>query len=472
MNTYLRLKMLLFFVLFTAVTFAQTKEWIYVGKIKFPAADSNYVQPFLCTMDSQDRLYVISSKTTNSHARNQIFYLDPAQSEFTKFVDFFEIGEEDSLSGKVGQLIGVATIGKDVIVTARIPNQQVPAGASSAFYFKDRNPQDYERWGFGIQGSGWGTTVHGIASTKDSVIVGGIPYQGPSYRFYNFSKIITTPGRGSYFFMSSQPMEINGPHTGGFDMIRDCAVIPDGDYSVTTTPFYTSRNALTSTSLNGGISLWEGGNYLTPAGYTSQKVIDAVGLLQLDAAIPYGITVDNKDKYLWVAGVDSTRRWVKGFTLLGSFANVAAELPSQNSGDAPNPNGAPLKAPCDVAFSADGETAYVIDAVNKCAFKYIFADPSGVDDDLALNYSFELLQNFPNPFNPSTSISYRLPKDGFVSLKVYDMLGKEVATLVSESKAKGQYAVNFDASGLTSGIYIYQLNVNGFTASKKMTLLK
>lgn len=472
MKHMLRLMIIAIAVLLMATTFAQTKEWIYVGKINFPNADSNYVQPFLCTMDAQDRLYVISSKTTNIKARNQLFYLDPGETVFTKFIDFYEIGEEDSLSGKVGQLIGVAAIGTDVVVTARIPNQQVPAGASSVFYFKNRNPQDYERWGFGIQGSGWGTTVHGIAATKDSILFGGIPYQGPSYRLYNFSYNLTTPGRGSYFFMSMQPMEINGPHTGGFDMIRDCAVIPDGDYTSTTTPFYTSRNALSSTSLNGGISIWEGGNYSTPAGYVSQKVIDPIGLLQLSNALPYGITVDKKNKYLWVAGIDSTRRWVKGFNLLGTFATVADELPSANSGDNPNPNGAPFIAPCDVAFSADGETAYVIDAFSKCAFKFIYADPSGVDDNISLNYDFELLQNYPNPFNPTTMISYKMPKDGFVTLKVYNLLGKEVTTLVNEFKTKGQHSINFNANDLSSGVYIYTLNVNGFTASKKMTLIK
>ncbi|MFH0734799.1 MAG: T9SS type A sorting domain-containing protein [bacterium] len=472
MKLTLRMQLLMFYLCVFTISFAQTKEWIYVGEVKFPQADSNYVNPYLCSMDSQDRLYVISSKVTSSYARNAIFYLDPNQTEFTKFVDFFEIGEEDSASGRVGQLIGVTAIGTDLLVSARIPNQQQPGGASSAFYFKNADPANYEVFGFNIGGSGWGTTVHGIAATKDSVIIGGIPYQGPSYRFYNFSTLRTTPGRGSYFYMSSQPMEINGPHTNGFDIIRDCAVIPNGDYNLTTTPFYTSRNALSSTSLNGGISVWEGGDYLTPAGYTSQKVIDAVGLLQFDSSIPYGITVDRKNNYLWVAGIDSLRRWVKGFSLLGSFASVADELPSANSGDTPNALGAPMKSPCDVAFSNDGETAYVIDVYGKCAYKFIYADPTGVDDNNNLNYNFELAQNFPNPFNPSTMIAYQIPQAGYVTLKVYDMLGKEVANLVGENKNEGKYTVNFNASALSSGVYIYQIRVNEFSATRKMNFIK
>ena len=82
------------------------------------------------------------------------------------------------------------------------------------------------------------------------------------------------------------------------------------------------------------------------------------------------------------------------------------------------------------------------------------------------------ITNYPNPFNPTTTINYQLPGNGFVTIKVYDVLGKEVATLVNENKSAGYYNVNFDASKLTSGVYIYTINVNGFAQSKKMLLMK
>ncbi|HMQ70590.1 MAG TPA: choice-of-anchor J domain-containing protein [Ignavibacteria bacterium] len=85
---------------------------------------------------------------------------------------------------------------------------------------------------------------------------------------------------------------------------------------------------------------------------------------------------------------------------------------------------------------------------------------------------FELSQNYPNPFNPSTSINFELPFDGKVSLKVFDMSGKEVSTLVNEVKAAGYYTYSFNASGLTSGIYFYTLNSNNFSSTKKMLLIK
>ncbi len=85
---------------------------------------------------------------------------------------------------------------------------------------------------------------------------------------------------------------------------------------------------------------------------------------------------------------------------------------------------------------------------------------------------FELSQNYPNPFNPSTKISFALPNDGNVSLKIYDMSGKEAMTLVNEVKTAGYYSVSFNASSLSSGIYFYTLSADNFTATKKMMLVK
>jgi hypothetical protein len=85
---------------------------------------------------------------------------------------------------------------------------------------------------------------------------------------------------------------------------------------------------------------------------------------------------------------------------------------------------------------------------------------------------YSLEQNFPNPFNPATTIKYQLPKAGFVTLKIYDILGKEVATLVNENKVAGRFSVEFNASKLPSGVYIYELKSPDFTSCKKMMLTK
>ena len=85
---------------------------------------------------------------------------------------------------------------------------------------------------------------------------------------------------------------------------------------------------------------------------------------------------------------------------------------------------------------------------------------------------FELSQNYPNPFNPSTKINFDLPTDGKVSLKIFDMSGKEIMTLVNEVKTAGYYSVSFNASSLSSGVYFYRLTADNFTSTKKMMLVK
>lgn len=85
---------------------------------------------------------------------------------------------------------------------------------------------------------------------------------------------------------------------------------------------------------------------------------------------------------------------------------------------------------------------------------------------------FSLGQNYPNPFNPVTTINYTVPVNSVVSLKVYDMTGREVSTLASGHKEAGSYEVKFDASGLTSGIYLYELRAGGYTQAKKLAVIK
>lgn len=95
-----------------------------------------------------------------------------------------------------------------------------------------------------------------------------------------------------------------------------------------------------------------------------------------------------------------------------------------------------------------------------------------VDDELTTVSNFELAQNYPNPFNPTTKISYSVADQTMVTLKVYDVLGKEVATLVNDVKAAGQYDVSFNAANLATGMYIYKLQAGDFVSSKKMMLVK
>jgi len=98
--------------------------------------------------------------------------------------------------------------------------------------------------------------------------------------------------------------------------------------------------------------------------------------------------------------------------------------------------------------------------------------PTNVDDNIKNASSFNLKQNYPNPFNPSTTISYSLGDESDVSLKVYDIMGREVTELVNTKQPAGSYEVQFDASTLASGMYFYKLTAGNYITVKKMTLLK
>lgn len=94
------------------------------------------------------------------------------------------------------------------------------------------------------------------------------------------------------------------------------------------------------------------------------------------------------------------------------------------------------------------------------------------ENKIVKNFSYSLKANYPNPFNPSTIISYSLAKQGNVELRIFDVLGREVKTLVNKNEKAGNYEVQFDASNLTSGVYFYQLHSGSFMKSKKMILLR
>ncbi len=132
----------------------------------------------------------------------------------------------------------------------------------------------------------------------------------------------------------------------------------------------------------------------------------------------------------------------------------------------PGSTNAQLELAKDIAEAASNQ---VIIAAGKVP-DYNILYKTGASDNLPTKYT--LYSNYPNPFNPTTVIRYAIPTDGFVTLKVYDLLGREIASLVNEKLEQGIYSVNFDASKLSSGVYIYKMQVNNFTATKKMILIR
>lgn len=141
-------------------------------------------------------------------------------------------------------------------------------------------------------------------------------------------------------------------------------------------------------------------------------------------------------------------------------------------GTAANPN----ERPRAIGFSPDGTIAYVStfgSNANVACQKFVNPNIVGISkDDEAIVNDFKLSQNYPNPFNPTTTIQFSIKTDGFVSLKIYDMLGREVAVLVDKEMTSGQYTAEFNAVNLASGTYIYELKTSDVKLSKKMLLLK
>jgi hypothetical protein len=116
-----------------------------------------------------------------------------------------------------------------------------------------------------------------------------------------------------------------------------------------------------------------------------------------------------------------------------------------------------------------GKYSYRLKQINlDGTFEY--SNAVNVEVEVPIEYALE--QNYPNPFNPSTTIKYSIPEDGFVKLAVYNMLGEEVANLVNAQQKAGRYEINFNASNLASGVYVYRIEAANFTASKKLMLMK
>jgi hypothetical protein len=99
-------------------------------------------------------------------------------------------------------------------------------------------------------------------------------------------------------------------------------------------------------------------------------------------------------------------------------------------------------------------------------------NPTAIDPIRNISDQFSLEQNYPNPFNPTTTIGFYVSERGFIKLTVYDLLGKEITTLVNEEKAAGNYTVEFDAGKLSSGIYLYRLETGNFTQTQRMILMR
>ena len=197
------------------------------------------------------------------------------------------------------------------------------------------------------------------------------------------------------------------------------------------------------TFVNGATSLWDKYNQCKPAFYAVANV--GINYNALDSLISYSDTLKS--------GNYTTVSW-SSFTAAFDFAKSMIEQ-----------NYSVYTSACETLAQAKDSLEHAIDALETAT------TDAGT---FKINYpqAFSLDQNYPNPFNPTTRIKYSIPHYGYVSLKVYDLLGREVATLFEGLRKTGSYTVVFDGSNLVSGVYLYRLKTNNFLQTKKFLLLK
>jgi len=210
--------------------------------------------------------------------------------------------------------------------------------------------------------------------------------------------------------------------------------------------------------------------------YLRYRQYDAAPLTPANFA---GTTYNNHPKLTWSLNNEPDMSGYEIYRLLTSGSGVYELLTTVSSGTSSYvDNGVQLGG------STMGRVFYKIRAKDNHPYysgytPVIRYNYSGLNKVTVENQSFEYLlsANYPNPFNPSTQIKYSLAQDADVTLKVYDMLGKEVAELVNETQTAGSYEINFNAENLSSGVYVYRISAtnNGrilFTDSKQMILLR
>jgi len=470
---------ILFFLISTTFSVIAQDDWSYSYKISFNQEDS-LARPYLCDIDKNGRLYVISSKSTGPDAINGIFYADTEDTLFTKFIDFDRNGDSDTLTGNVGVVRGISTLDNDVFISMSQPYPKYQPNTVAAIYrYISADTNNVEKYGAYLNHSGtggYGSYIHGLDMSPDTIAYTGVSF-GTSIRTYNWSHNYSDIAYTAYIppypgavWNVNNPVEPGGEHTNGVDIIRDIALMPGDDFSSTESRLFTSRNSFSSDQTTGGIAIWEGGVQTEPFGYEPIRIVDFDGYLSFLDAWPYGIHVD-REGILWVAGVDSTRKWVKGFELDGINALQMYDLPSQNSLDFPVVDGAPMVGPCDVVLNDESNIAYVVDMWAKSAFVFSKA-PVSVGENTMINTFFELKQNYPNPFNPSTQINFTLPRPSEVKISINNVLGEKVKILLDEVKVAGSYSISFNAKDLSAGVYYYTLSAGDYVESKKMMLIK
>jgi len=303
-------------------------------------------------------------------------------------------------------------------------------------------------------------------------------------RFTKTTSTFTSIDVGSYstpVFVDIDGDNDNDIVSGALDGMVYCYINNGTGFTQNTTIFagidvgFLSAPGLADLDADGDLDLFVGAEEATAlVAYRNQGsnvyVLDPslmTGVSSVRNASPAFVDLDNDGDYDLVLG--------------GSFGQM---LCYENTGSALSPvwtrndgivNGLSVRQNAGPAFAdmnGDGLADAIIGEYNGNFSYYLNQRPTSVDRNDRFPLTFQLMQNYPNPFNPNTTIKYQIPSTNRVTLKMFDMLGREVATLVNEVRQPGEYAVPFDGRELASGVYFYQLNAGEVVNTKRLVLLK
>ena len=227
---------------------------------------------------------------------------------------------------------------------------------------------------------------------------------------------------------------------------------------------------------NGDSTAWDSQGNL---GYTKHttEVFDTLVATALISSSEYGywaiLNSDNGSGVNWGTynGFTPAEKWQALSSGIGKSKAGVGDISEVTSG---GPFTIPAGDTLQVAFAvaAGNSLNDLRTAINSARTKYSQLITGVINGKNTIPFSYNLSQNYPNPFNPSTVINYQIAKAGNVTLKIYDVLGREVSSLVNEEKPAGSYSYSFNASTLSSGVYFYQIRSGSYISTKKMLLLK
>ncbi|MDP4114655.1 MAG: T9SS type A sorting domain-containing protein [Bacteroidota bacterium] len=297
-----------------------------------------------------------------------------------------------------------------------------------------------------------------------ALLMGGVnPYSGPTF----------------------ESVELYDPSTNQFSLFQE-TFIPGETLWV---PSYGRADEAATIRMKNGKYLMLAGKSSNDVGYYSLVTIDpatkSIALLHTSPEIPnynvytgdsvgvYSILLDTAKDYCYLICVKSTSApyYETSFKVVDLKTNTLFSLNDHfvipyGCWDIPR-----YVLNDSRIFFVGGSTSNNFDCLDSTFF-YTVQVPTGVNDKNNLPNGYSLSQNYPNPFNPSTKIKFTLPGNEFVSLKVYDVVGREVSTIINEQKVAGNYEITFNASSLSSGVYFYKLSTKSYSESRKMILIK